>query len=202
MGRHSLKPQRREDLIAACIRTIHEEGLEGASLARIAKRAGLTAGIVAHYFGDKAELMDAAMRRIAFALWARQSRLLAAAETPMQRLAAVIEANLGGEEFRPEVTSVWLASWARVNHSPRLARIQRANAARLASNLRHALRPLMPPGAADPEAETARIALGLLALIDGAWLHAALGSGGLAPAETRAMALRYAQAEIARLETR
>ncbi|MGE4527484.1 MAG: transcriptional regulator BetI [Rhodospirillaceae bacterium] len=202
MGRHSLKPQRREDLIAACIRTIHEEGLEGASLARIAKRAGLTAGIVAHYFGDKAELMDAAMRSIAFAMWARQSRLLAAAGTPMRRLEAVIEANLGGEEFRPEVTSVWLAFWARVNHSPRLARIQRANAARLESNLRHALRPLVPPGVTGPEAEIARIALGLLALIDGAWLHAALGSGGLSPAETRAMALRYAQAELARLETR
>jgi len=201
MGRHSLKSQRRDDLVAACIRTIHEEGLEGASLARIAKRAGLTAGIVSHYFNDKAELMEAAMRRIAFAMWERQSRLLAAAKTPADRLSAVIEANLGGEEFRPETTAVWLAFWARVNHSPRLARIQRANAARLASNLRHALRPLVPSGAADPETEIARIAMGLAALVDGAWLHAALGGSSLSPQETRAMALRYARAELARLET-
>ncbi|MBN2752948.1 MAG: transcriptional regulator BetI, partial [Rhodospirillaceae bacterium] len=143
MGRHSLKTQRREDLIAACIQTIHEDGLEGASLARIAKRAGLTAGIVSHYFGDKAELMDATMRHIGFSLWDRQRRLLLSAKTPEARLDAILEANLGHEQFRPELTAVWLSFWARVNHSPRLARIHRVTSARLTSNLRHALRPLV-----------------------------------------------------------
>ena len=186
MGRPSLKTQRREDLIRACIQAIHEEGLEGASLARIAKRAGLTAGIVAHYFGDKAELIEATMRHIGKALGREQAQRLRAAATPMERLVAIIDANLNPGQFRPDTTSVWLSFWARLNHSPRLARIQRINSARLNSNLRHPLRALIPDTLPDKDAEVQRVALGLAILIDGLWLRAALDHGGIDPAETRA----------------
>ena len=199
MGRPSLKIQRREDLIRACIQTIHEDGLEGASLARIAQRAGLTAGIVSHYFGDKAELMEATMRHIGGALGREQARRLRAAATPMERLTAIIDANLNPEQFRPDVTAVWLSFWARVNHSPALARIQRINSARLISNLSHPLRRLIPDTAPDKETEVRRVALGLSTLIDGLWLRAALDQGGIDPAETRDLALRHLKAEIDRL---
>ncbi|MBB4286513.1 choline-binding transcriptional repressor BetI [Roseospira goensis] len=187
MGRPSLKDQRRRDLIRACIQAIHEDGPEAASLARIAKRAGLTAGIVGHYFGDKAELMEATMGHIGRELGRETARRLAAATTPLERLHAVIDANLGPDQFRPDTSAVWLAFWGRLNHSPRLARIQRINSARLHSNLRHALKALLPD---DPEA-VARITLGLSTLIDGLWLRAALDHGGIDPAETRALAVHY-----------
>jgi transcriptional repressor BetI len=202
MGRPSLKLQRREDLIRACIQTIHEDGLEGASLARIAKRAGLTAGIVPHYFGDKAELMEATMRHIGGELGREEAKRLRAAATPMERLTAIIDANLDPEQFRADTTSVWLSFWARVNHSPRLARIQRVNSARLNSNLRHALRHLIPDGTPDKNTEVRRVALGLSVLIDGLWLRAALDHGGIDPAETKGLALRYLNAELDRLRAR
>lgn len=202
MGRPSIKSQRRKDLIRACIQTIHEDGLEGASLARIAKRAGLTAGIVPHYFGDKAELIEATMRHIGDALGREQAKRLRAAATPMERLTAIIDANLEPEQFRPDTTAVWLSFWARVNHSPNLARIQRINSARLNSNLRHPLRRLIPDDTPDKEAEVRRVALGLSILIDGLWLRAALDHGGIDPAETKSLALRHLNAELERLRAR
>lgn len=200
MGRRSIKTQRRDDLIRACIQTLHEDGWEGASLARIARRAGLSAGLVAHYFGDKAELMEATMRHICFALWRRQADLLAAAETPVQRLHALIAANLGSDQFSAETTAVWLSFWAQVNHSERLARIQRITTSRLASNLRHALGALLPRELPGRDAEIRRIGLCLAVLIDGLWLRAALG--GITPTETQALALSTVDAEFARLANR
>ncbi|MBK1666412.1 transcriptional regulator BetI [Rhodospirillum rubrum] len=192
MGRSSLKHQRHLDLIRACIQSLHEDGPEAASLARIAKRAGLTAGIVAHYFGDKAELMEATMRHLGRELERETARRLAAATTPLERVHAVIDANLGPEQFRPDTTAVWLSFWARINHSPRLAHLQRINTARLHSNLRHALRLLLP----DRDDTVRTLTLGLSTLIDGLWLRAALTHGGIDPDETRALAYHYLNAVL------
>lgn len=206
MGRPSLKAQRRDDLIRACMKTIQDVGLDAASLAQIAKRAGLSASIVSHYFADKAELMEATMRTIGGGLGRQQVLGLRTAQTPMDRLKAILAANLGPEQFRPDTTAAWLAFWARVNHAPRLAHIQHINRSRLISNLRHALRGLLAeqvPALSDPRRteEVRRIATALSTLIDGAWLHAALNCGGLDPAETQDLAMSYVTAELHRLKT-
>lgn len=200
MGRRSLKAERRDDLIRACIETLAAEGWEGASLARIAGRAGLSAGLVAHYFGDKAELMEATMRHVCFQLWQRQAKLLATASSPAERLGAIVAANLGGDQFGEESRAVWLEFWSQAHRAPRLARIHRITARRLASNLHHALNGLLPEALPDRAAAVRRIATGLAILIDGLWLRAALGD--VSPTETRALALGYVDAELARLGTR
>lgn len=187
------------------MQTIQEVGLDAASLAQIAKRAGLTASIVSHYFADKAELIEATMLHIGRALGEQQVQGLRRAQTPFDRLKAILAANLGPEQFRPDTTAAWLAFWARVNHTPRLAHIQRINAARLTSNLRHPLRTLVAEAAPDSphdqqDRAVRRIALGLSTLIDGLWLRAALAYGGVDPAETQSLALSYVTAELHRLK--
>jgi transcriptional repressor BetI len=199
MGRISLKAQRRVDLIRACMRTIHEEGFEAASLARIARRAGLTAGIVSHYFRDKAELLEATMRFIARELYDHQLKALRHAQSPMERVLATIDVNLGSAQFNAETTSVWLAFWGRVNHVPQLARIQRVISRRLMSNLCADIRHLVSDQCPDHEKVVQHIALGLSVMIDGLWLRAALTNGGIEPEETRALAVNYLKMEIERV---
>lgn len=181
---------RRGQLIEATIATIHEDGFAATTLQRIGRRAGLSPGLVAHYFSDKTGLIEATMLRIANELNAATVERLAAAKTPLERLDAVVEANLGPIQLRPELTTAWLAFWALVPQSPRLARIQRINEARLQSNLTHALKDLVA------KEDAADLAAGLSALIDGLWLrgaHAhAYGKGhGLTSADARAIARRY-----------
>ncbi|MFV2091718.1 MAG: TetR family transcriptional regulator, partial [Hyphomicrobiales bacterium] len=61
---------RRRQFIEAAISTIGARGLAGASLAEIAGRAGLSSGLVAHYFDDRAGLLEATLRYLGSALHA------------------------------------------------------------------------------------------------------------------------------------
>ena len=52
MYRRDIPEQRKEQLINAAFETINVVGLAGVTLSQVAK-AGLSTGIVSHYFGDK-----------------------------------------------------------------------------------------------------------------------------------------------------
>jgi len=181
------------------MQTIHEEGFDAASLARIAKRAGLTAGIVSHYFRDKAELLEATMRYIARNMAHEQLAQLHQSQSDMDRVIGIIDVNLGPSQFNAETTSVWLSFWSRVNHVPNLARIQRIISRRLMSNLCSGVRRLVPETCPGRDAEIRKIAVGLSVMVDGLWLRAALTNGGVEPSETKALAINYLKMEIERV---
>jgi TetR/AcrR family transcriptional regulator, transcriptional repressor of bet genes len=175
---------RRRQLIDATIASIHEVGLAESSLSRISARAGVSTGIVHHYFHDKAELLESTLRQLGTSLRQSVVRRLDAAQTPAQRLMAVIDGNLGSDQFTPEGVSAWLAFWAQVPTHPRLARVQHVVISRLHDNLVDALRRL---GRKDAH----EIASVTEALIDGLWLRAALSADGPDPARARRMVLDY-----------
>ena len=64
MSRPSLAPQRREEILDAFEASILEHGLEGSSLARVARRAGLQTSHVSHYMGSRAGLIEALVARL------------------------------------------------------------------------------------------------------------------------------------------
>jgi|SRR5690606_13552973 len=176
---------RRRQLIEATIDTIHEVGFASASLQSIARRAGVSPGLVAHYFRDKEGLLEATLRQLAGDLGQGAAQRLAAASTPYERLLAVVQANLEPEQFDRRIATVWLAFWGQVLHSPRLRRVQMVYEKRLLSNLRHAFRQLVP------EAEAARLAEATAALIDGLWLRATLSAEPSDSGEARRIVRRF-----------
>ncbi|MDR2838703.1 MAG: TetR family transcriptional regulator, partial [Azonexus sp.] len=64
MPKVGMQPIRRQQLIQATFDVIQNNGLEEATVATVANAAGLSAGIVAHYFGNKDGMLEAAMRQI------------------------------------------------------------------------------------------------------------------------------------------
>lgn len=50
--------QRRAQIIDGCVEVLAHEGYQQASLARIADAAGVSKGLVSHYFSDKGTLME------------------------------------------------------------------------------------------------------------------------------------------------
>jgi len=162
---------RRQQLIGTTIAVLAEAGYVGATLGRIGARAGVSAGLVAHYFGDKDTLLDAAFRTLVGQVRTGVLQRLAGARTPRERVQAVIDASLAPHEFEPQVAAAWLAFWGQVLHVPRLRRVQVAYQARMLSTLRHALRALLPA------AEAGRVAGMVASLVDGVWLRAALSDG-------------------------
>jgi TetR/AcrR family transcriptional regulator, transcriptional repressor of bet genes len=189
MPKLGMEEIRRRQLIEATIASIHEVGFAESSLSRISARAGVSTGIVHHYFEDKAELLESTLRQLGTNLRLTVVRKLNAARTPVERLLAVIDGNIGTEIFTPEGVSAWLAFWAQVPTSPRLARIQHVIISRLRDNLVDALKRM---GRKDAE-EIARVTE---ALIDGLWLRAALSTDGPDSARARRLVLDYLNARL------
>lgn len=185
MPKLGMEPIRRRQLIDATLASIHRHGLAETTVSRISAEAGVSSGIVHHYFRGKDDLLEATMRALLDDLRSGVARRLAAARGPRRRIDAIIDGNFAPEQFSPQAVAAWLAFWAQVPHSAPLARLQRINAARLQSNLRHALRRLI----GDARAAHAAPALG--ALIDGLWLGSALSPGGVDAPAARRLALDY-----------
>ncbi|HVS75419.1 MAG TPA: transcriptional regulator BetI, partial [Steroidobacteraceae bacterium] len=167
-GRDEPEEARRRQLIEVTIDSLAEVGFVGSTLAQIAQRAGVSPGLVAHYFGDKDGLLEATFRTLSRRLGERVRERFARARTPRGRVQAVIDANLAPEEFDQRTGTAWLAFWGQVLHVEGLKRVQTAYQRRMLSNLRHALRRLLP------EEEARSLAAMIAAMIDGVWLRAAL----------------------------
>ena len=172
MPKLGMGPVRRNQLIEAAISSLHDYGYADTTVARIAKKAGVSSGIVHHYFDGKDDLLFATMQHMLRVLRAETLRNLKQAATPRARLTAIVEANFAPSQYSPDVMSAWLALYGSARQSPNLTRILKLYDARLKSNLRDALKKL-----SDHE-KAAELAIGVSALIDGVWVRAALLGDG------------------------
>jgi betaine-aldehyde dehydrogenase len=187
-----VEDSRRRQLIEVTIDSLAEVGFVGTTLAQVAARASVSPGLVAHYFGDKDNLLAETFRSLARRT-ARQIRVhLRRVATPRGKIQAVIDANLAPEEFDQRTGSAWLAFWGQVPHVPTLRRVQSSYQRRSLSLLRAALRRLVPD-------QDARMLAGMIAaMIDGVWLRAALSGWREADSESaRAMLTAFVEGRLA-----
>ena len=168
MPKLGMEPIRRTALIKATIHEIGEAGSLDVTVSQIAKRAGMSSALAHHYFGGKEQIFLAAMRHILGQYGAGVRGALAGAVGPRARLEAIIRASFEPGHFRPEVIGAWLNFYVLAQSTPGAARLLGIYRARLRSNLLVGLRPLTG-------ARAEKLAQTLAALIDGAYLHAALG---------------------------
>ncbi|MBJ2138904.1 transcriptional regulator BetI [Paraglaciecola agarilytica] len=168
MPKVGMQPVRRQQLIDATIESVAELGLRATTINSISKKAGLSSGIISHYFGGKQGLIEATVRYLLSNL--KQSLLggLKVDTTPEQRLMLIVEANFSRLQQQSDATKTWLSFWAQSMHDIELHRLQNVNSRRLCSNLACSFRQLM-------SVEDARVAAELsAAMIDGLWLRAVL----------------------------
>src|ERR1700677_3202014 len=154
--------------IEVTIDSLAEVGFMGTTLARIAGRAGVSAGLVAHYFGDKDGLLDAPFRSLARRVGDQVRARLRNIAPPRARIQAIIDANLAPEEFDRRTGTAWLAFWGQVLQVPSLRRVQSVYQRRTLTNLKSSLKKLVPAE------EAQSLAAMIAAMIDGVWLRAAL----------------------------
>ncbi|MDT3253672.1 transcriptional regulator BetI [Serratia sp. root2] len=172
MYRKDIPEHRKEQLINAAFEAINVVGLAGVTLSQVAKEAGLSTGIVSHYFGDKEGLLSATMRKILRDLRdaVAECRSQAAADSQSQ-LFAIIQGNFHPSQTNAVSMRAWLDFWAASMHQPALRRLQRANDRRLYSNICSQFRRELP------QQQARDAARGLAAMIDGLWLRGSLSGG-------------------------
>jgi TetR/AcrR family transcriptional repressor of bet genes len=196
MPKLGMGPIRRKQLIAAAIASIHDYGFAEATVAKIAAKAGVSTGMVHHYFADKNDLLAATMRSLLEVLRSDAVGRLRRAGSPRARVDAVISAAFGDAQFDDEVFSAWLALYGNARSSERLQRILRIYHRRLDSNLRNDLAPLIGRDAAGP------VAFSIAALIDGLWLRYALTGRPDNPETPRALTRDYVDSKLAAVNGR
>jgi len=186
-----IEEMRRRELVEVTIDSLAEVGFVGTTLAQIAARAGVSPGLVAHYFDDKDGLLDAAFRSLARRVGSQVRARLRLVATARGRIQAVIDANLAPEEFDQRTGSAWLAFWGQVLHVERLKRIQSVYQRRTLSTLRNSLLKLVAPD------EAHSLAAMIAAMIDGVWLRAALSGWREADSESaRAMLTAFVDGRL------
>ncbi|TFH91637.1 transcriptional regulator BetI [Vibrio ouci] len=166
---------RKPQLVKATMAVIDRVGLHAASIALISKEAGVSTGIINHYFGGKHGLLEETMREILRQHSATiiQSLARLPKEAYQQRIIAIVDGNFVGFQAENQVAKTWLAFWSYSMHEPQLKRLQRVNEKRLLSHLKIELKALF--GADQAEV----IAHGIAALIDGIWLRGTLNPQGI-----------------------
>ena len=190
MPKLGMEPIRKRQLIEATIASLHAHGFADTTVATISHAAGVSPGIIHHYFGGKAALLAATMRSLLVELRGYVVAGLRAADGPKARIEAIVDASFTDRQFQPQVIVTWLAFWGQAPHDAGLMRLQRIYAQRLKSNLRHDLRRLVG------DARAATVALGLAAMIDGLWLSFALNHRDLGPDSARALARDYLHRQL------
>lgn len=171
MSRPPMKQLRQQQLIDATLVSVERHGLQHTTINTISGIAGMSSGIISHYFGGKQGLIEATLRYLLDEL--KQALLVRTSGktlSPAIRLSMIVEANFTELQRSKAVAKTWLSFWAQALHDPGLARLQHINNQRLYSNLLFSFKQLFSATAAINAAKQTA------AMIDGFWLRSALSA--------------------------
>ena len=144
----------------------------GVSVRAICAEAGVSPGLLTHYFGGVSEAIAETYRwtgaRVTAAL---ETAVTAAGPDPRDRLLAYLTASFRPPIADPELLATWLAFWSLTRSDPAIARVH----AEIYGDFRAGLERLLAQARPDLP-ETPLRAIALTALIDGLWLELSLGA--------------------------
>jgi TetR/AcrR family transcriptional regulator, transcriptional repressor of bet genes len=169
--------ERREDLITATLDCIAELGIQGATVRQIATRAGVTGGLIRHYFASKDLMMQEAYREVMRMMSAPAFAAADSEGTARERLILFIAGNLTPPVTDPRMLSLWAAFIGHIRVEPAFAAIHRENYIAFLSVLQDLLQAFFEEQGKPLAPDTCRHhAIALNGLIDGLWLEGTLVS--------------------------
>ena len=172
---------RRADLIAATHALVATGGPEAATVRAIAARAGVTAGLIRHYFQSKEELTRAAYKALMEGMTAKGSDALQTVGTGAEeRLAAFVAASLRPPVLDAGAVVLWAGYLHKLRSDPDLL----ATHEEAYTGYRNLLQQLIAdlPRAAG-EAQLRGEAIACNEVIDGLWLEGSILPHAFAPVE-------------------
>ncbi|HEV7255250.1 MAG TPA: TetR family transcriptional regulator C-terminal domain-containing protein [Mesorhizobium sp.] len=191
--RRATPDERSRQLGEATIRCIRKKGNAGVSARQIAAEAGVTQGLITHYFGEVNELVAYAFNLMADDIL---DAIVAAAHagpaTPQGRLDAYIEASFSPAIFDQDVLRVWVVFWGLILHSPRMSMSQQKEYSSFVATIETLLSDL---AAAEGFAirDTRLAAVAFNALLDGLWLAWCLNPAAFQPEEGAALCQQWVE---------
>jgi AcrR family transcriptional regulator len=112
--------QRRDEIAHVACKVVAHYGFEQATVARIARAAGYTTGMVAHYYESKQQIILAALRLMLLRI---EQRLTRERETGEANLLDVLSEALAIDAQRFTECAFWMAFWGQVPADKKLKRL-------------------------------------------------------------------------------
>jgi TetR/AcrR family transcriptional regulator, transcriptional repressor of bet genes len=176
---------RRQALIDATARCLAEKGVGGTSVRAICARAGVSSGLLTHYFDGVDALILATYGEVGAKVSAAlDAAVEAAGDDPHDRLRACLQANFRPPVLDPDLLATWIAFWSLVKSEPKIAAVHAQVYGGSREQLEALLRDAAP--ALDP-AQRRIAAISLTALVDGLWLELCLDRSTFSPEEAQRM---------------
>lgn len=182
-----LPEARRRVLIEATIASLKRDGHEGLSIRRISAQAGVSIGLINHYFPNKHALIAEAYRQFDQDLVEGfRKAVQRAPDAPRARLRAFFEAAFSPPNLDQDALTAWIVFWTLSRRSPEIRQAHldtRSGYGDLLGSLLSAL--VKAPGLSSFDERLATI--GLTALLDGLWLEWCLSPDSFRPREAVAL---------------
>jgi TetR/AcrR family transcriptional regulator, transcriptional repressor of bet genes len=112
--------QRRDEIAHVACQVVANYGFEQATVARIARAAGYTTGMVAHYYDSKQDIILAALRLILLRI---EERLTRERDSGEANLVEVLSEALAIDAQRFTECAFWMAFWGQVSADKKLKRL-------------------------------------------------------------------------------
>lgn len=164
--------ERRQSLIEACAIVLAQRGAAGISVRAICAEAGVSPGLLRHYFSGVSEAIAETYRWIGQQIDAALEQAVdSAGPDPRARLVAYLSTSFRAPIASGELLSSYVALWSLTRSDPAIATVRVEVYGDYRSGLEgliRAYRPDLP--------DTRLAAIALTALIDGLWLELSLGN--------------------------
>ena len=179
---------RRHALIAATLALVAEGGAQAATVRAIAQKAGVTPGLIRHYFQSKDHLIAAAYGHLMTRMTADSAAVLRTApQDPIARLAAFVTAALSPPVLDAEALSLWAAFLQQTQHDNAMRQTHAKTYLAFRDQLQSLIADL--PGHKASQ-DLRRLAIACNAVIDGLWMEGCALPEAFGPQELVDLALR------------
>ncbi|WP_101952412.1 TetR/AcrR family transcriptional regulator [Mycobacterium sp. 3519A] len=123
MPRPNVERERRDQILQAACQTIAERGFRDVRIADVARRAGVSSGMVHYYFDTKDALLHAAFEYNFQDSLARRRWIMEEVKDPLPRLLQLVESYLPADPATTTAWRVWVELWAAALNNPALQQL-------------------------------------------------------------------------------
>ncbi len=160
---------RRRELIDAAIRCLGEGGMSAFTVDQICREAGVSKGLVNHYFENKESLLVSVYEVMTQYLYRVPDIEMRRDTGPRERLRAMVDASFGDSRMARPQLRAWLTLWGEIITNRKLQALHRQRYRAFKQGLIETISGISSQHGVDADSE--QLARLLIAAIDGLWLE-------------------------------
>lgn len=120
MPKLGMGPIRREQICRAAAAVIAREGFAGSTMRMVAEEAGVSTGMLNHYFANRQDLLTQALLFVSERTQDRYKESIEGIPAGVERLSALLDTALSEDESARETWHVWINAYGEAVRLPEL----------------------------------------------------------------------------------